>query len=120
MATVSSHTLNAVDGNHAGGIAVRLIDLATGQLVFETKMDDGGRRAQEEVTVSDSEARYELVFHTGAYWQGRVAGTHGAATVDEIAVRFTMPDPGWTLPYSIDPVASWLLSLEFYLAWLTG
>lgn len=104
MATVSSHTLNAVDGNHAGGIAVRLIDLATGQLVFETKMDDGGRLAQE-VTVSNSEARYELVFHTGAYWQGRVAGTNGATTVDEIAVRFTMPDPDghYHIPLILSP-----------------
>ena len=92
MATVSSHTLNGVDGSHAGGIAVRLVDLATGRTVFDTRMDDGGRLIQE-VAAPDPEGRYELVFQTGAYWQARVPGTHGARIMDEIVVRFTMPDP---------------------------
>ena len=92
MATVSSHTLSGVDGSHAGGIAVRLVNLTTGQTVFDTKMDDHGRLIQK-VASPDPAARYELVFLTGAYWQGRVSGTHGARIVDEIAVRFTMPDP---------------------------
>ena len=91
MATVSSHTLSGVDGSHAGGIAVRLINLTTGQIVFDTTMDDGGRLMQE-VVAPDPAARYELVFQTGAYWQGRVSGTHGARIIDEIVVRFTMPD----------------------------
>lgn len=92
MATLSSHTLSGVDGSHAGGIAVRLVNLVTGRTVFDTKMDDRGRLIQE-VAVPDPTARYELVFQTGAYWQGRVSGTHGARIVDEIVVRFTMPDP---------------------------
>ena len=71
MAKVSSHTLSGVDGSHAGGIAVRLINLTTGRTVFDTKMDDGGRLIQE-VAAPDPEGRYELVFQTGAYWQARV------------------------------------------------
>lgn len=104
MAKVSSHTLSGVDGSHAGGIAVRLINLATGRTVFDTKMDDGGRLMQE-VAASDPAARYELVFQTGAYWQGRVSGTHGARIIDEIAVRFTMPDPDghYHIPLILSP-----------------
>ena len=91
MARVSSHALNGVDGSHAGGVAVKLINLATGEKEFDTKMDDSGRLV-EEVVLSDPNARYELVFETGAYWQGRVSGTHGERIIEQIAVRFTMPD----------------------------
>jgi len=59
MATVSSHTLNGVDGSHAGGIAVRLVDLATGRTVFDTRMDDGGRLTQE-VAAPGPEGRYHI------------------------------------------------------------
>lgn len=104
MATVSSHTLNGVDGSHAGGIAVRLVDLATGRTVFDTRMDDGGRLTQE-VAAPDPAARYELVFLTGAYWQDRVPGTHGTRIIDEIAIRFTMPDPDgrYHIPLILSP-----------------
>ena len=47
MAVVSSHTLNGVDGTHAGGIAVSLRNLNTGETLFDTAMDDGGRLVQE-------------------------------------------------------------------------
>ena len=92
MATVSSHTLNSVDGSHAGGIAVRLVNLATGATVFDTVMDDGGR-LQQQIGPTDARATYELVFQTGAYWQERVAHDHGARIMAEVVIRFTMPDP---------------------------
>ena len=40
MAWVTSHTLNGVDGSHAGGIAVRLVNLATGETLFDAAMDE--------------------------------------------------------------------------------
>ena len=104
MATVSSHTLSAVDGSHAGGIAVKLVNLSTGVTVFDTEMDEGGRLKQE-VAKPDSAARYELVFQTGAYWQGRASGAYGARIIDEIVVRFTMPDPNghYHIPLILSP-----------------
>ncbi len=104
MAKVSSHTLNGVDGSHAGSIAVRLVNLATGQIVFDTKMDDRGRLTQE-ITAPDPAVRYELVFQTGTYWQGRVSNTHGARIIDEIVVRFTMPEPDghYHIPLILSP-----------------
>ena len=39
MAVVSSHTLNGVDGTHAGGIAVSLRNLSSGEMLFDTAMD---------------------------------------------------------------------------------
>jgi len=104
MAVVSSHTLNSVDGSHAGGIAVRLVNLDTGATVFDTAMDDGGRLA-EEVADPDPKARYEMVFQTGAYWQGRVAQAHGVRIMDEIVVRFAMPerDGRYHIPLILSP-----------------
>lgn len=92
MAVVSSHTLNSVDGSHAGGIKVRLTNLATGELVFDSAMDDGGRLVQE-VDAPDPDAKYEITFETGPYWQERAQGTHGSRIMDEIVVRFRMPEP---------------------------
>ena len=104
MATVSSHVLSSVDGSHAGGVAVHLVNLATGRTVFDAKTDGGGRMKQE-VAVLDTAARYELVFHTGVYWQGRVSGTYGARIMDEIVIRFTMPDPDghYHIPLIVSP-----------------
>ena len=104
MAVVSSHTLNAVDGSHAGGIPVRLVNLDTGDTVFDTAMDDGGRLLQE-VAHPDPCARYEMVFRTGAYWAARVAQAHGTRIMDDVVVRFTMPDPNgrYHIPLILSP-----------------
>ncbi|MDE0309505.1 MAG: hydroxyisourate hydrolase [Acidiferrobacterales bacterium] len=104
MAVVSSHTLNGVDGSHAGGIPIRLVNLDSGQIIFDTRMDDSGRLKQK-IGVPDPKARYELVFLTGVYWEGRSAGTCGARIVDEIVVRFTMPDPDgyYHIPLILSP-----------------
>ncbi len=104
MATVSSHTLSGLDGSHAGDIPVRLIDLTTGQTVFDTRMDGTGRLTQD-VAVPDPTARYELIFQTDVYWQERHSGTYGTRIIDEIAVRFTMPDPDghYHIPLILSP-----------------
>lgn len=103
-ATVSSHTLNAVDGSHAGGIAVRLVNLDTGDVLFDTNMDDGGRLVQQ-VETEGKDARYQLVFQTGAYWEGRAQTGHGARIMDEIVVRLSMPDPDgrYHIPLILSP-----------------
>ncbi len=104
MAIVSSHTLNSVDGSHAGGMNVHLINRDTGAVVFDTTMDDGGR-LQQEVVAPEPDARYEMVFQTGPYWQPRVAQDHGTRIMDEVVVRFTMPDPNgrYHIPLILSP-----------------
>lgn len=89
MATVSSHILNGTDGSHAGGIDVRLVKLGTGETLFETKTDAGGRLS-EKVADIDTTAEYELIFDVGRYWDA-----HGTATrMRAIVLRFGMPDAG--------------------------
>lgn len=104
MAVVSSHTLNAVDGSHAGNIAVRLTNLASGAVVFDTEMDEGGRLS-EVVEDTDPTATYELVFQTGSYWAPRHQPTHGTRIMDEVVVRFQMPnaDGRYHIPLILSP-----------------
>jgi len=91
MAVVSSHALNSVDGSHASGIAVRLVNLDIGETVFDTIMDHGGRLVREVATPHPA-ATYEMVFQTGTYWQDRPPTIHDARIMNEVVVRFTMPD----------------------------
>ena len=115
MAVVSSHTLNGVDGTHAGGIAVSLRNLSSGEMLFDTAMDDGGRLVQDIAgNVIDPAAKYELVFATGAYWQARDIARSGAQIMDEVVVRFVMTDGA--ARYHI-PV---ILSPNSYSIWWSG
>ena len=113
MAIVSSHALNSVDGSHAGGIAVRLINLETGKTVFDTKTDEGGRLAQE-VARPDPAASYEMIFQAGAYWRGRSPATGEPGIMDEIVVRFAMPDAGGRYHIPL------ILSPHGYSLWCSG
>lgn len=92
MAVVSSHTLNASDGSHAGGIAVRLVNLSTGAELFSTAMDDGGRLTQTvDLAGAGPTDIYELTFAVGAFWAA--LGHEGPRVIQEIVLRFAMPDP---------------------------
>lgn len=109
MAILTSHTLNGVDGTHAGGIAVTLSNLSTREIVLTTRMDDGGRlSAQVDPDRVDTEAVYELVFDTAAYWAAR----NMPAAVTQIALRFAMPDSAghYHMPVIVNPssYAMWM------------
>ena len=106
MALVTSHTLNGTDGTHAGGIAVTLSNRATGEVLFSEEMDAGGRLSQEIAPDRvDADARYELVFATGPYWAGRGIPRDGAQILDEVVIRFAMPDPAarYHIPVILSP-----------------
>ena len=113
MATISSHTLNGVDGTHAGGIRVTLRRLDSNEILIETEMDAGGR-IKEEVAPEKlgSVTRCELIFETGAYWQSR--GHAGPRVIDEIVLRFTIDDPQDLYHMPV------ILSLYGYSTWKSG
>ena len=106
MATVSSHTLNGTDGSHAGDIAVRLVNRNTNEILFETAMDSGGRLSQDIDPASvDTTASYELVFHTGSYWASQPHPGPSVRAIEEVVVRFSMPDPDarYHMPVILSP-----------------
>ena len=106
MSLISSHTLNGVDGTHAGHIPVRLIRVASQKILFETQMDAGGRLSQSiDSGAIEQNGTYELVFETTAYWKSRELPRHGAQIMDQIVIRFSMPNPDgkYHIPVIISP-----------------
>lgn len=118
MATVSSHTLNGVDGTHAGGIDVTLSRIAqdgSRAPVFETETDSGGRVNQEiNPEEIDPAAVYELVLATGPYWAARGLSNDIDHNFEEIVLRFRMLDgqKKYHLPIILSP--------NSYSTWLSG
>ncbi|MCR9152399.1 MAG: hydroxyisourate hydrolase [Rhodobacteraceae bacterium] len=103
-AMVSSHTLDGTDGTHAGGIAVRLVNLTTGAEIFVACTDAGGRLMQAvDLTGADPADRYDISFATGPYWRARGIAHDGL--VDEVVLRFAMPDPAarYHMPLILSP-----------------
>lgn len=115
MAVVSSHTLNGVDGTHAGQIPVRLIHVGSQKVIFDAEMDDGGRLMQTiDPERIDQNASYELVFETASYWEKHALPRKGAQIVDQVVIRFSMPDPDgrYHIPVIINP--------NSYSVWWSG
>ena len=111
MAVVSSHTLNAVDGTHAGGIPVTLTHLASGHVLFDSAMDDGGRLREEvDLDGCDPADRFELAFQVAGYWHDRGQ----VPSVEEVVLRFRMADQNGTFHRPV------ILSPNGYSLWSSG
>ncbi len=97
MAILSTHTLNSVDGSHAGGIALSLVRIEPGgqrSEVLRGATDEGGRFSQElTLSEGDRAATFELVLQTGAYFEAKGAQTTPMQICRETVIRFQMPDP---------------------------
>ena len=97
MATLSTHTLNSVDGTHAAAVDITLLKIAPGGEridVFNSRTDSGGRLSQLiDPAMVDTAADYELVFQTGAYFATRALPLAGLRIQKEVVIRFCMPDP---------------------------
>lgn len=106
MATISSHTLNGADGSHAGDITVSLTNRTNGDVLFDSAMDSGGRLSQDiDPGIIDADATYELVFRTGDYWATQCYPGPGERTIEEVVIRFSMPDPNarYHMPVILSP-----------------
>ncbi len=97
MAILSSHTLNSVDGSHAGGIEVELYRIeADGrrEKLLEARTDEGGRFSQSlALRPGDEACQYEMVLHAGAYFAARRTTADAGQIVRDVVIRFAMPDP---------------------------
>ena len=95
MAIVSSHTLNSVDGTHAGGITVTLSRIEGGLRtpIFEVVTDAGGRFSQEiAADALPKGSTYEMVFQTGDYFDKMKLPKSGLTILRDVVIRFEMPD----------------------------
>ena len=109
MATISTHTLNSVDGTHAGGIPVSVVRIGDdGQraMLLSGETDDGGRFVHEiDPSEVDGEATHELVLQIGPYFDERGLGDPQGRAMQEVVVRFQMPDPHgrYHIPFMLAP-----------------
>ena len=104
MATLSTHVLNGVDGTHAGGVAIRLVNLTTGVELLTAATDAGGRLSEiVDLSAADVSDLFELTFESGSYW--REQGMEGMPIVGEITLRFVMPvrDARYHIPVILSP-----------------
>jgi len=97
MAILSTHTLNAADGSHAGNVGVTLSRIGPGSertLLFSSQTDAGGRLSESIVlTASDCPAQFELAFQTGLYFASNLTAAPPGMAQQEVVLRFAMPDP---------------------------
>ncbi len=118
MATLSTHTLNSVDGTHAGGIPVTLTRIdADGRRteLFRQATDEGGRLTKE-IDPQDLKpgAVYEMVLDVGAYFSAMTPPPRGPRFIREVVMRLEMPDPDgrYHIPFVLAPNA--------YSVWYSG
>ena len=94
MAVLSSHFLDGTNGTHAAAVGVTLIyvDMVEGrQTVFSAFSDDGGRFTHDVDAIAGG--KYEMLIASGAYFKGQVLPSDSIQILEEIVIRFTMPDP---------------------------
>ena len=102
MATLSSHLLNSVNGNHAEGVKVIIYQINSNgdkKNFFETKTSKEGRIQKDfDLSKEDCECDYEMICKTANYFSEK-------KIVSEISVKFRMEDPNkkYHIPIIISP-----------------
>ena len=88
MATISSHVLDSVSGDHAKHIRITCFTIIgdVRHKLFDVIANEQGRIAEEVAADTISDTTYELVFHTADYFGSK-------QTINEVVVRFTIDDP---------------------------
>lgn len=117
MAVLSSHTLNSVDGTHAGGIGLRVIQINGDKrkVLIDSMTDEGGRfKETVELSKSDTTASFEMVLQTGEYFAKQALPQSGMKILKEVVVRFEMPeaDGAYHIPFMLAP--------NSYSVWLSS
>ena len=106
MATISSHTLNGMNGTHAGGFPVRLINITKSSEIFNTRMDNNGRLEKKvDLSLTDATDKFELIFDTGVYWNSLGLSASDNQIISEVVLRFSMPNKSarYHMPVILSP-----------------
>ena len=106
MAIISSHTLNGMNGTHAGGFPVRLVNITKNSEIFSTSVDNNGRLEENvDLSLNDSTDKYELIFDTGVYWNSLGISASNNQIISEVVLRFSMPNKNarYHMPVILSP-----------------
>lgn len=92
MATISSHVLDSVIGDHAKQIRIELIKITAdgGRTPLFNVIADHEGRIKEEVMVEPN-SKVELVFHSAEYFENQPNPPPSDQIMPEIVVRFLVP-----------------------------
>lgn len=116
MAIISSHVLDSVIGDHAGGIRIGFYRSGgeSGRAkLFDIIANEEGRIA-ETVEVENADGEYELVFHSAEYFAAQPAMPTSRQIVKTVVVRFEIPDPNGRVHIPV------MLSPHSYSTWWSG
>ena len=106
MAIISSHTLNGMNGTHAGGVPVRLINITKTSEIFSTSIDSHGRLEEKvDLSLTDATDKFELIFDTGVYWNSFGLSSSDNQIISEVVLRFSMPNKNarYHMPLILSP-----------------
>ena len=106
MAIISSHTLNGMNGTHAGGVPVRLINITKKSEIFSTSIDSHGRLEKKvDLSLTDAIDKFELIFDTGVYWNSFGLSSSDNQIISEVVLRFSMPNKNarYHMPLILSP-----------------
>ena len=106
MAIISSHTLNGMNGTHAGGFPVRLVNITKNSEIFSTSIDNNGRLEENvDLSLNGSTDKYELIFDTGVYWNSLGISASNNQIISEVVLRFSMPNKNarYHMPVILSP-----------------
>ena len=109
MAGLTTHVLDVTRGGPASGVKVELFELGENGarlLVTLATTNAEGRTDKPLIAPNDARAaRYELVFHTGAYFRAQGAKLSEPPFLDVVPVRFAIADASarYHVPLLVSP-----------------
>jgi 5-hydroxyisourate hydrolase len=118
MATISSHVLDSVAGDHAAGIRVECVRrLPNGEQIniFDVIASEQGRISEVvDVTGSIANEQYELIFHSKAYFGAKPESSEKVQILECVVIRLTLveSDGSYHVPIMLAP--------HSYSVWWSG
>ena len=95
-----------MNGTHAGGFPVRLVNITKNSEIFSTSIDNNGRLEENvDLSLNDSTDKYELIFDTGVYWNSLGISASNNQIISEVVLRFSMPNKNarYHMPVILSP-----------------
>ena len=107
MATLSSHLLNAITGEHAGNVKIILsnLDSKMSNLILETNTDEGGRLSENIEIKLYRSCDFEMVIATEDYFKKKNPDKWKDRIISDVVIRFKMKDDNkkYHIPLIISP-----------------
>ena len=107
MATLSSHLLNAITGEHAGNVKIILsnLDSKMSNLILETNTDEGGRLSENIEIKLYRSSEFEMVIATEDYFKKKNPDKWKDRILSDVVIRFKMKadNKKYHIPLIISP-----------------